>query len=87
MNSDPSAGSFSIPIPSGVTVTNVGFHDVDYHSGEPWDGTDWSVSLGGGTVAWSTLDTFANNEFENALAGFAPWRVTERLHEARTILI
>ena len=51
MNSRRDAQSFSIPVPSGVNVTNMGFHDVDYHSGDGeaaagvnYDGTDWHGS-------------------------------------------
>ncbi len=66
MNSHRSARSFSIPVTTDVTVTNLGFHDVDYHSGEPYDGTDWPGSVGGGVVAWST-STFSANENANAL--------------------
>ena len=66
MNSHRSARSFSVPIASDVVVTNLGFHDVDYHSGEPYDGTDWPGSVGGGVVAWST-STFSTDENANAL--------------------
>ncbi len=66
MNSDRSGQSFSVPIPGGVTVTNEGFHDVFYHSGEPYDGTDWPVTVGGGPVSWSTQD-FSTNVNANAL--------------------
>ena len=66
LNSDRSARLFSLPIPAGVTVTNTGFHDVDYHSGEPYDGTDWPVTIGGGLVEWST-QTEAANPNANAL--------------------
>ena len=40
---DRSVGSLRIPVPAGTIVTNVGFHDVDYHSGEPLAGTDWTA--------------------------------------------
>ncbi|MCZ6852176.1 MAG: hypothetical protein O7F17_11095 [Planctomycetota bacterium] len=66
MNSDRAAGSFSVPIPACVTVTNEGFHDVFYHSGEPYDGTNWPGTVGGGEVSWST-ETFAANPNANAL--------------------
>ncbi|MCH7591436.1 MAG: hypothetical protein IH989_01470, partial [Planctomycetes bacterium] len=39
LNSDRGAGSFSIPLPTGAVVDGVGFHDVDYHSGEPYAAT------------------------------------------------
>ncbi len=66
MNSHDSVGSVSIPVPGSVTVTNQGFHDVDYHSGEPYSGTDWAMSVGGGAANWST-QTFAQNPNANAL--------------------
>jgi len=66
MNSHRSARSFSVPVPEGVEVTNLRFHDVDYHSGEPYDLTDWSAGTPPGKVVWST-DTFVANENANAL--------------------
>lgn len=65
-NSHRSAGSFQVPIPAHVTVSNIGFHDVDYHSGEPYDLTDWPGVVGGGAVTWST-EPFEVNENANAL--------------------
>ncbi len=74
MNSHQSAGSFSIPIAAGCTVavTNVGFHDVDYHSGDgeggvTYDGTDWTSTAGSSDVSWETFETFAENANANAL--------------------
>lgn len=67
LNSHESGGSFSIPIPNGVTVSNIGFHDVNYHSGEPYDNTDWSSSVSGGAVTWSSPQTFGQNPNSNAL--------------------
>ncbi len=58
--------SFSVPIPAGATITNVGFHDVDYHSGEPFVGTDWTMTVSAGAVTWET-QTFAVNPNANAL--------------------
>lgn len=65
-NSHRSARSFSVPVPPIITVSNIGFHDIDYHSGEPYDGTDWIGVHENGAVAWST-DSFAVNENANAL--------------------
>jgi hypothetical protein len=67
INSDRSLGSFSIPIPDGATVQNVGFHDVDYHSGEPFDGTDWPHTITSEAVTWTTAEDFATNPDANAL--------------------
>ena len=66
MNSHVSARTFSVPIPAGVVVSNVGFKDVDYHSGEPFSGTDWSSSQSGGNLTWST-QTFTQNSDANAI--------------------
>jgi hypothetical protein len=66
LGSHRSVGSFTVPIPGGVTVTNEHFHDVDYHSGEPYDSTDWTIEIAPGTVEWFT-QTHAENEFANAI--------------------
>ncbi len=71
MNSHRAARTFSVGVGSGVTVTNPGFHDVDYHSGDgeggiDYDGTDWALAIGSGSAAWST-DTIAANANANAL--------------------
>lgn len=66
LNSDRSARSFSLPLPSGAVITNIGFHDVDYHSGEPYDGTDWSAVVTSEDITWST-QTAAENPNANAL--------------------
>ena len=66
MNSDRSGRSFSIPVPAGVTVTNAGFHDVNYHSGDAYDPTDWSVSTADGAITW-TGGNYASNANGNAL--------------------
>ena len=71
MNSHRSAREFTIGVPSGVTLTNVGFHDIDYHSGDGQggitnDGTDWAVTTGAGDITWST-ETEAENANANAL--------------------
>ena len=54
--------SFSVPLAPGVTAQNIGFHDVDQDAGN-----DWSVTIGGGFITWST-DTFAANPDANSLA-------------------
>jgi hypothetical protein len=66
MNSHRGARSFSVPVPAGVTVTGAGFKDIDYHSGDPFDPTDWAISTSGGAVTW-TGGNFATNPNGNAL--------------------
>ena len=72
MNSHRSAASFAIPLPAGVNISNVGFHDVDYHSGDgeaigiDYDDTDWSVTTDDGFIQWAT-QTYAENANANAL--------------------
>jgi len=58
--------AFTVPLPPGTVVTNVGFHDVDYHSGFEYDGTDWTPTVTAGSVRWAT-QTFAVNANANAL--------------------
>ncbi len=66
MNSDRSGGSFSVPLPDGASILNIGFHDVFYHSGELIDGTDWTATLAPGSITWATTP-FATDENANAL--------------------
>ncbi len=65
-NSHRSVGSFSVPVSDLVAVNNIGFHDVNYHSGEPYDGTDWPGAHAGGEVSWAT-DSFFTNQNANAI--------------------
>jgi hypothetical protein len=62
-----SGGSFTIPTAQGAQVSNVGFRDVDYHSGEPWDPTDWNIAVSGNSITWSSPETYAENQQSNAL--------------------
>jgi len=66
MNSDRSAGSFTIPLPAGALVDEIGFHDIHYHSGDPFSGTDWSSSVIDDQLTWST-QAHAMNVNANAL--------------------
>ena len=67
LNSDRSGGSFSVPLPPRTLITNVEFHDVDYHSGEPWDNTDWLAAVGPNSISWNSPETFAENPASNAI--------------------
>ncbi len=68
LNSHLSGRSFAVPILPNSVITNTWFRDVDYHSGEPYDGTDWTVDVDpvGGRASWFT-DDFATNPDANAL--------------------
>ena len=66
LNSDCSAGSFSVPVPRDAVITNIGFHDVDYHSGEIYDTTDWPATVEHGSITWAT-EPYGANENANAL--------------------
>jgi len=66
INSHRSARSFSVPLPTGTTVTNVGFKDIDYHSGDPYATTDWTSTTTGGAVTWTGGD-YAVSANSNAL--------------------
>ncbi len=66
LNSDRSARTFSVEFPSGSMIDNVGFNDVDYHSGETYDGTDWQHVFDGRFLTWST-QTVEQNINANAL--------------------
>jgi hypothetical protein len=66
-NSDRSARSFAVQFPLPTAITNVGHHDVDHHSGEPYATTDWAASTAApNAVSWAT-DDFATDPDANAL--------------------
>ncbi len=66
LSSDRAAGRFTVELPASATISNVGFHDVDHHSGEPYATTDWTIDVDGGTVSWFTED-FETDPLANAL--------------------
>ncbi|MGA1535200.1 MAG: hypothetical protein ACO4B4_11945 [Planctomycetota bacterium] len=66
LNSTRAVGGLSISLPGGVLSSSEGFHDVDYHSGEPISGTDWTITTGAGEVRWET-ESHAANPNANAL--------------------
>ena len=53
--------------PTGVSVSDVGFHDVDYHSGEAYDSTDWTIDEVPTGITWRSPETHAQNPDSNAL--------------------
>jgi hypothetical protein len=54
LNSERALRSVTIPAAT-EGVENVGFRDVHYHSGEPFDGTDWEVTISGAGLTWATV--------------------------------
>ena len=70
-NSDRAVQAFSVPFGAGVTITNAGFHDVDFLGGDGQgnanqSAVDWTANVGANAVAWAT-ETFAQNANANAL--------------------
>ena len=53
LNSDRCGGSFSVPVPAGVTLSNIGFKSPKYMNGEGYSNTDWTVTQAGGAVTWT----------------------------------
>jgi hypothetical protein len=60
---DRQVGSFSVPIPSGATVTNIGFHAVEHHDepfntadadAVPIDNAPWTPLVLPTSVSWDT---------------------------------
>jgi hypothetical protein len=66
LGSHRAAMRFEVPLAPGSGLSGVGFHDVDYHSGEPFDGTDWSFVIESDSAGWAT-ESFADNPDANAL--------------------
>lgn len=71
-NSDRCGRYFLVPLPAGVALSQVGFHDVDYHSGDGvvtgvnQSGVDWPVTVSASSVSW-VGDTIVQNPNANAL--------------------
>ncbi len=66
MNSSRSADRLLVEFAEGTTFANLGFHDVNSHSNEPYDTTDWESSTTGTTISWST-PFFTPSQNSNAL--------------------
>ena len=66
-NSTQGAYDFSVPYGGNSVITGWWFNDVDYHSGELQDGTDWGHTEGSSDITWTCPQTFAQNPNANAL--------------------
>ena len=69
LNSHRGVEAFRMCIASGTQISNVGFHDVDYHSGEELqiDTSDWTWTVSGTSILWEAPD--ATGKEKNALRG------------------
>jgi hypothetical protein len=50
---DREVGSFSLPLPPGASLTNVGFHAVESHD-EPFSNDPWTVDVTTESITWTT---------------------------------
>ena len=67
LNSDRSVYSIEVPVPSGVTISNIGMSFPKYHSGEPFTNGAWTGTNTGSSVRWTADNTFAGNPNANAI--------------------
>ncbi len=67
MNSNRAADRLTITFgDGGTTFSNLGFHDVNAHSNEPYDTTDWESSTTSNTISWAA-PFFTPSQNANAL--------------------
>ncbi len=72
LNADRCAGGFSIPAGPGVTVSNVGFHGIFTHTGEPYPNSAanpaaWANTLAAYELTWACAPYSGNGNTSNAL--------------------
>ena len=72
LNADRCAGGFSIPAGPGVTVSNVGFHGIFTHTGEPYPNSAanpaaWANTLAAYELTWACAPYSGNGNTANAL--------------------
>jgi hypothetical protein len=74
-NLDRGIQSFSVPLGTGVNISNIGFHAPPQEPGWPNDGTfnnqgyssqPWAVTQAPDSITWNT-ETFAQNQNANAI--------------------
>ncbi|MCB9849322.1 MAG: hypothetical protein H6817_01305 [Phycisphaerales bacterium] len=74
LNSHRGVASVTIPFPAGTSISNAGFHDVDYHDGDgeggtTRSGTDWTITIGIDQITWNTQTAVQNNNANALLWG------------------
>ncbi|MBL8858741.1 MAG: hypothetical protein JNL28_09565 [Planctomycetes bacterium] len=76
MNADRAVGSFTVPLPPGANLTNVGFHGVTYRNGDGFgnvsqSSTDWPATIGSGDITWA-----CDSQAQDANANAIRWQAT-----------
>lgn len=66
VNAHRAAKGFFVPMGDGV-VSVIGFHDVEYHSGESYSTTDWASDINEGHVRWNAVVDSIDEANTNAL--------------------
>ena len=66
LNSHRSAQKLAIPLGEGVVASNSDTHDIDHHSGEPFDTAQWMGTITADEAYWATA-LYAANPNANAL--------------------
>lgn len=67
LNSDRSADSLEINFGASTIFSGVGFHDVNAHSNEPYDTTDWGSSTTATSIRWDAPAFPASPDNANAI--------------------
>lgn len=67
LNSDRSVGQFLMPSAPGTVVTDQQFSDVNYHSGEIYDSSDWAKGANESAIGWQSPEGYDENPNSNAL--------------------
>ncbi len=67
LNSHRSGGSFVVPLAPGSDASELGFHGVPYHSGEPWLNTPWLMVDNPSDATFLSPHDFQTNPNTNAL--------------------
>ncbi len=53
LNSDRNGGSFSVPIATGVVLTNIAYSAPFNHSGDTYTNVPWTATQAGGSITWA----------------------------------
>ena len=73
LNSHESVRAVMVPTAVNADAGSASFSDVDYHSGDPYDGTDWGATVDASGITWST-ETIGQNANANAIRWATAYR-------------